>query len=263
MDVIAELPLVAPEQKEGEEKLTSKVITIANQKGGAGKTTVMMTLAESLQRRGFHVLGLDIDKQAAASKWEARPKKGFARFSVRVEKLLMRGDIKSVTDFYRALLGFAKAYAAMHGQQPDFILIDTPPDVDSPELSAALLVSDLTIMPFKASGQFVNAAEETLVLFSKVDEVRRAHKRKPLTIRLVRNFWTPSRPLPVSIFTVFQKRLSALKGLNIRFFDAALKDLVAFEDASCYQTGIYSLPGTTPARKSLEELADEVLEELK
>lgn len=45
-----------------------KVITIANQKGGVGKTTTALCLGAELEHKGYKVLYIDLDKQANTSK---------------------------------------------------------------------------------------------------------------------------------------------------------------------------------------------------
>ena len=51
--------------------MPAKIITVANQKGGSGKTTVSMQLAGTLARRGYRVLVVDADPQATATRWAA------------------------------------------------------------------------------------------------------------------------------------------------------------------------------------------------
>ena len=49
----------------------AKVILIANQKGGVGKSTIATTLGTGLKRLGHAVLLLDADSQQSLFKWRA------------------------------------------------------------------------------------------------------------------------------------------------------------------------------------------------
>ena len=51
--------------------MPAKIITVANQKGGSGKTTVSMQLVGTLARRVYRVLVVDADPQATATRWAA------------------------------------------------------------------------------------------------------------------------------------------------------------------------------------------------
>lgn len=44
-------------------------ISVANQKGGVGKTTTAVCLAEALERRGIETLLIDLDSQRNATRW--------------------------------------------------------------------------------------------------------------------------------------------------------------------------------------------------
>lgn len=113
--------------------MTSKIITIANQKGGAGKTTLSMQLAGTFAKRNYRVLVADADPQATATRWAA---------SAEEDKL-----------FPGTVVGLHAAGGKIHQEIKKFIndyqliLIDCPPAADSPVPQSSLMISDLALVP--------------------------------------------------------------------------------------------------------------------
>jgi len=125
--------------------VAGKIITVAQQKGGAGKTTIAANLAVALSRLGKSVSLLDTDPQGSLGRW----------FMTRREA----GDPG---------MGFSTASAwgvsyecdKLRGEA-DFVLVDTPPKIDS-DLKPAIRESDLVIVPVSASQVDVWATEGVL-----------------------------------------------------------------------------------------------------
>src|SRR5215210_3084198 len=113
--------------------MPAKIISVVNQKGGSGKTTLSMQLAGSLARRGNKVLVVDADPQGTATRWSASPydEKPFPASVV--------GLSAASTKVHREVKKFVPDY--------QYIVIDCPPAADSPVPQSALLVADLALVP--------------------------------------------------------------------------------------------------------------------
>ena len=136
------------------------VITVAQQKGGSGKTTLAVNLAVGFARAGKSVALMDTDPQGSAGRW----------FMTRLEALEAGagGALVSTPE-----ISFCTASAWGVGfelrklsQSHDIVIIDTPPKADS-DLRPALRASDLALVPVASSHLDLWAVEMALYLAAR------------------------------------------------------------------------------------------------
>ena len=109
------------------------VVALVSQKGGAGKSTVVMQLAAGLARRGRRVEIVDLDAQESVTRWaEAAP--ADAPFPAKVHRF--QADPYDLSD-----------KLAKWCKRADVVLLDCPPSIDHPRTLAALNHTDLAIVP--------------------------------------------------------------------------------------------------------------------
>lgn len=112
-----------------------KVVTVAQQKGGSGKTTLAVNLAVEFRRRGMTVALLDTDPQGSLGRW----------FMSRRERLGEAG-----IEFSTASAWGVGYECEKLKKLADVVIVDTPPKVDA-DLRPALREADLVLVPVAAS----------------------------------------------------------------------------------------------------------------
>jgi len=141
-----------------------QIVSVVQQKGGVGKTTLAINLAGELRRRGLQVTVVDADPQASALAWAAPRKLGFAV----KQELLSNG---TVSQWLRNVLK----------QPSDIVVIDTPAGLGN-VFRAAVDIADVILIPCGPSSLDINAARNTL---SNVSSMLRADARSDARVLMV------------------------------------------------------------------------------
>lgn len=126
--------------------MPAKIITVAQQKGGAGKTTVVAQLAAVYAAQKKNVALVDIDPQASLTSWFAERKRSLGEDN----SLLL------------ASVGGWRLKAELDRLQQDFdvILVDAPPHAQT-ESNIAIRYADLLVIPVQPSPMDVWATAPT------------------------------------------------------------------------------------------------------
>lgn len=142
------------------------VITFANTKGGAGKTTAALLLTTELLHRNYRVCVIDADPQRWFSKWY----EGAALMPrLSVETYVSAPTLQKIVHERRS--------------QWDFVIVDLP-GIQSPLLASAVGLSDHVLIPIQGSSMDAQGGAQVLDLLRYLD--RKAGIRIPHSVVLSR-----------------------------------------------------------------------------
>jgi cellulose biosynthesis protein BcsQ len=186
------------------------IIAVANNKGGVGKTTVTVNLAEAIGNRGKNVLVIDMDSQCNATKILMQ-KDGFTEMSL--YGLLSSGNNAPLTDYVKSSksgrVGIIPNVSHTTTLEPeiidqrpdsfyrlrdvirtaatsvyDYTLIDCPPNMGCFVL-LALFASDFVIVPVEAGSAF--SIEGLFKALEVIDNIRQDKNPDLRFLRLLIN----------------------------------------------------------------------------
>ncbi|MBI1391670.1 MAG: AAA family ATPase [Alphaproteobacteria bacterium] len=119
-------------------------ITVAQRKGGAGKTTLCCQLTACLIARGLAVGAVDMDDQRSFTRWAETRKRRYGELDF---------DIETSN-------GYAVGSSVRRSRAADIVIIDTPPSVE-PGVTRAIGLADLVIAPLQLTPLDLDASLPT------------------------------------------------------------------------------------------------------
>ncbi len=247
-----------------------RVIAIANQKGGTGKTTTAVNLAAGLALKGCRVLLVDADPQAHATKhlgvadpevtlqhvMEGRVLAVEATYATDVEGLYLIASSIELSHYEARLVGeVGRETLLREALQPirphvDFVLIDCPPSLDILTINALVAAHEV----------FVVSQSEYLSL----DGVGRLED----TVALIRKRLNPELRIGGIVLAMHSER--TLLGREVRgllearspgrVFETVIRRNVRLAEAPSHGKPIQLYAPTSPGAEDYNRLAEEVLQ---
>ena len=156
--------------------MSGLIITVAQQKGGSGKTTVAAHLAVAFALAGKSVGILDVDPQGSLGEWFERR-----------EAALGEDEVGLV---FRTASGWgARREAKQLARDHDIVVVDTPPKSDL-EIRPAIEMADLVAVPVQPTPVDLWATAPTLAMAAKEGTaslivINRALSRALLTAEMI------------------------------------------------------------------------------
>jgi len=207
--------------------LTARIFTIAQQKGGAGKTTLVAHLAVSWSGQGRRVALIDIDPQGSLTLW------------VQQRRGSRNGDDLGFT--FSQITGWRLAAEVERlAREHDAVLIDSPPHAAT-EARIAVRASSLVIVPVQPSPMDLWATKPTLELAWA--------ERRPVILVVNR---MPARSRLAS------DMVEKLTALNIGVAHSTLGNRVAFAETMASGQGVSEAEPGSPAAVEIEALGQEI-----
>jgi len=251
-----------------------KVIAIANQKGGIGKTTTATTMASMLAERGFRTLLIDADPQRNSTATYGAQSEGEAtlydvlaakeRISlseavqhtsfgdiVASDKLMRDADVIFLQDASNGIYRLQDAITANEDKY-DYILIDTNPTIDRIMLNA-LVAADEVIIPISATMYgFMGLAD-------LIETIREIQKRPNPSLKIKGILIVAYKAQTIFARDVRKELAEAAQQIGTRLFETCIHESIKVPEsqAKMIPLGLYA-PGCTPA-KDYQKFIDEYL----
>ncbi len=247
------------------------IITVANQKGGVGKTTTAINLSAAVANKGFKTLLIDLDPQANStmSYIDVRSVER-SMYDVLVSEELQFREVIVPTpvenlDLAPSRIALAKLESKLIGELDghyrlkdriaevasgyDYVFIDTPPTLGMITVNA-LVASTHVLVPIQSSYFALEGTDDLLETIEKI-------KSRP----------NPNLQLLGVVITMHDKRTTLAKDIhdqirNVfgdRLFRTIITKSIRLEESPAYKESIFSFAPRSSGAMEYYSLSEEIL----
>jgi chromosome partitioning protein len=247
------------------------ILTVANQKGGVGKTTTSINLAAAIAQRGFKTLLVDLDPQANCSlsylnmdEVHESMYEVLTDDKVKLRDLIQKSPIASL-DVAPARISLAKFESRMVAEfdghfrlkdrlatvraDYDYIVIDTPPTLGLLTVNA-MVASSHILIPIQSSFYALEGTDDLLETIEKI-------RQRP----------NPDLQLLGVVVTLHDRRTimarDTMKRIHEVFgdkvFQTAITKSVRLEESPAHKESIFSFAPNSTGAMEYYKLSEEVL----
>jgi chromosome partitioning protein len=223
--------------------LMSNIITIFNQKGGCGKSTITMQIAGRLGLLKHKVLIIDLDPQGTASIWHAQ--------ALNVDGNKQKpfpADIVGIDPNDNLLIDKLRKYIDVY----DYIIIDCPPSAETIGCSAAIMVSDLVLIPTIPSPADIWASVTAVALVNKSKATN-----KNLIVYIVPTMVRANSALASAMVEHIADTI------DIQLTRTSIGLRTSYQDSALNGSTVHGLPNSRKAASEVNSLVSEILRIIK
>lgn len=247
-----------------------RILAVANQKGGVGKTTTAHALSAGLADRGFKVLAVDLDPQGNLSsvcgaecydlptvyqvlRRDVEPGKAVQHVSgydVIPSNIMLAGAEQELSQTGKEHR--LKEALELIGGGYDYIVIDTPPSLGV-----------LTVNAFTAAGDIIIPTTAGIFATAGISQLSD-------TVKNVQKYCNPSVRIAGILFTRFNPRANISrqikelteeisKYISAPVYKTYIRSAVAVEEAQAVKADIFSYAGNSTVSEDYNAFIDEFL----